>query len=67
MSPEERENLETLRHRMLDNVDQGEDPTWMDVDTEGFQDVLAGNNRLDISHAGGEFMELARHLAAELR
>ncbi|KIJ58807.1 hypothetical protein HYDPIDRAFT_33820 [Hydnomerulius pinastri MD-312] len=62
---DEKQKLEAQRKKAHEDVQYSqddEDAGWVD----DFADVLHGNQRLDISHAGGEFKELARQLLGDI-
>lgn len=59
MSAEERQRLETLAEQRVHS-----DATMFDYDdnTAEFENVLTGAHPIDVSHAGGEFQDLAREI-----
>lgn len=59
MSPEERRRLEVL-------VQQEAGNSGFDDDSVDFDNVLDGTHPIDISHAGGEFEDLAREIYGDL-
>jgi hypothetical protein len=79
MSAEQRERLEEIKNATYDDLD----PAWQDEDEDGdeneqgninsvndvemMEDVLGGEALFDTSHHGGEFKEILRQMAAELR
>ncbi|KAG0691518.1 hypothetical protein DFH29DRAFT_1010867 [Suillus ampliporus] len=66
MSTDERQALEALKDgNCPSNIEDG---MWQDDDADdmNFSDVLNGTEPLTISHAGGEFSELARDVLGDL-
>jgi hypothetical protein len=57
MTTEEKRALEKLRELPVVHDDEG------DLENFDFGDVLAGSAPLEISHAGGEFMAIARAIS----
>lgn len=57
MTPVQRRALEALRELPLAD----DDPNYS-LENVNIEDILDGSEALDISHAGGEFAELAKEL-----
>ena len=63
MTPDEQRRLEALRE--LPVVD--EEDSNMVLEDINMQDILNGDEQLDISHAGGEFAALVTELNSDLQ